>query len=73
MIIVWLAALGATIVVALFVALAIAFSRTNRPELRALASWAGKLWLFNFVLDLALLYIGQPALTGPYWGWQWLL
>jgi hypothetical protein len=73
MIIVWLAALGATIVVALFVALVYLFARKNRPEPRALAIWAGRLWLFNFLLDLAIFYIGQPALTGPYGGWQWLL
>ena len=52
MIIVWLAALGATIVVALFVALVYLFARKNRPEPRALAIWAGRLWLFNFLLDL---------------------
>jgi hypothetical protein len=73
MIIVWLAALGATIVVVIFAALAYAFSRTDRPTPAALARWAGKLWLFNFALDLAILYIAQPALTGPYGGWQWLL
>jgi hypothetical protein len=73
MIIVWLAALGATIVVALLVGLAYLFARKQRPAPRDVLRWAAPLWVFNFVLDLIILYFFMPPLTGPYWGWQWLI
>ncbi|WIG60202.1 MAG: hypothetical protein OJF49_002950 [Ktedonobacterales bacterium] len=73
MIIIWLAALGATIVVALLVALAFLTARGKPLDTRAMVRWAAGLWVFNFLLDLALLYVAMPALTGPYWGMQWLL
>lgn len=73
MIIVWLAALGATVVVALMVALAYVCARKVRPEPRDVAPWALRLWVLNFLLDLVILYSTAPALTGPYWGMQWLL
>lgn len=73
MIIVWLAALGATVVVAIMVALSYLASRGKPPTTGALARWVGRLWIINFLLDIAILYFAMPALTGPYWGWQWLL
>lgn len=73
MIIVWLAALGATIVVVLMAALAYVCARKDRPHPADLAQWALRLWIVNFVLDLGILYATSPALTGPYWGMQWLL
>ncbi len=38
-----------------------------------LARWATFLLVFNFLIGLAILYFAQPALTGPYGGWQWAL
>lgn len=73
MIIVWLAILGATVVVAILAALSYLTSRGKPPTAGVLARWAGRLWIINFLLDLAILYFAMPALTGPYWGWQWLL
>lgn len=76
MIIVWLAALGASIVVGLLVALAYVAAvaaRGNRPDLATTGMWAWRLWLVNFALDLAILYFINPPLAGPYWGGQWLL
>jgi hypothetical protein len=74
MIILWLACLGATIVVGLLVALVyITAARSSQlPEPKIVAIWALKLWIFNLGLQLAILYFVQPALTGPYWGGQWL-
>ncbi len=73
MVIVWLALLGATLVVGILVALVYATARGRNPELRAMAIWAGKLWVLNLGLELAILYFAEPALTGPYLGGQWLL
>lgn len=73
MVIVWLALLGASVVVAAVTGLVYLFSRGKPPEPRALLRWAARLWVFNVVLDLALLYFAMPALTGPLWGGQWLL
>lgn len=73
MIIVLLGALGATVVVAILVALVYLTARKSRPEPAVVGRWALRLWIFAFILNLLLLYIAMPALTGPYWGWQWLL
>src|SRR5215469_1161696 len=72
--IVWLAGLGATIVVGLLVALVYITAARGPvlPEPKVVAVWAVKLWVLNLGLELAILYFAQPALTGPYWGGQWL-
>jgi hypothetical protein len=72
MIIVWLAILGATIVAGLMAALAWFLARKKKPLPRELALWAARLWVFNLIFDLAILYFFMPAITGPYWGGQWL-
>ena len=73
MVILWLAFLGATGVTAALVVLVLAFTAGRRPSGAALLRWAWPLWIANFVLDLVILYLAMPALTGPYGGWQWLL
>lgn len=76
MIVVWLAALGASIVVGVLVALACVTAVTARGtqlHFSTIGRWAARLWLINIVLDVAILYLANPALTGPYWGFQWLL
>jgi len=73
MIIFWLAALGATIVVAILIGLVYLFARAPRPNPRDLLRWAGTLWVFNLALNLIILYFFMPPMTGPYWGWQWLI
>src|SRR5690349_1142318 len=50
MIIIWLAALGASIVVALLIAFMYIAARGKRPALDVVARWALRLWVFNFVL-----------------------
>jgi hypothetical protein len=73
MIILWLAVLGASIVTGIMVALAYLMARNKPPLPRVVALWVARLWVFNFVLQLAIFYFAMPALTGPYWGGQWLL
>jgi hypothetical protein len=73
MVIVWLAVLGASIVTAIMVGLALLFGRQTKAAPRELALWALRLWIFNLILDLIILYLAEPAITGPYWGGQWLI
>jgi hypothetical protein len=73
MVIVWLSALGALIVVALLVGLLYLTSGKARPEPASVGWWALRLGIFAFLVNLAILYLAMPAMTGPYWGWQWLL
>src|SRR5512142_1392727 len=73
MIIVGLAAIGATIVTALLVALAYALGRKTWPTTPIVARWAATLWALNFIINLLILYFAMPAMTGPYGGWEWLL
>ena len=73
MTIVWLAAIGATVVTGLLAALSWALGRSQWPEWRVVGLWAARLWAINLVLDLLILYFLTPALAGPYGGWQWLL
>ncbi|HET8905794.1 MAG TPA: hypothetical protein VFN11_02385 [Ktedonobacterales bacterium] len=73
MVIGWLAVLGASIVTAIMVGLALLFGRQAKAAPRELALWALRLWIFNLILDLIILYLAEPAITGPYWGGQWLI
>ncbi|MGO8946587.1 MAG: hypothetical protein ACLQUY_02765 [Ktedonobacterales bacterium] len=72
MAIVWLAVLGATIVVGILIALVYVTAAGKVPDPKVVAIWAIKLWIINLGLELAILYFAEPALTGPYWGGQWL-
>jgi hypothetical protein len=38
-----------------------------------IARWLGITFAINYLLSLLILYFAQPALTGPYGGWQWIL
>src|SRR5260370_22733766 len=73
MIIVALSLLGASSVTGIGVALVYLTARGKAPLLPVLARWAAGLWIFNFLLDLAILCCAMPARTGPYGGGQWLL
>ena len=73
MIIVWLSVLGASVITALLLALLYIVSGAKRPSLAATARWAARLWVFNLIICLPLLYLDMPGMTGPYWGGQWLL
>ncbi|MFI5272591.1 MAG: hypothetical protein ACHQ4H_06100 [Ktedonobacterales bacterium] len=73
MIIAWLALLGALVVTGVLIALAYLAARGKPLAIRTVVRWALRLFIFNFVLDLLILYLAMPALTGPYLGGQWLL
>src|ERR1051326_910688 len=40
---------------------------------RKVGRWLGITAAINYLLSLVILYFAQPALTGPYGGWQWIL
>lgn len=73
MMLLWYAGVGATVVVALLVALVYLTAGKHTPDARTLMRWAAGLWVFNLLLDVLILYFAHPAFTGPYGGWQWLL
>jgi hypothetical protein len=73
MIILGLSVLGATIVVAVLAALVYLTAGKVRPEPVSVGWWVLRLWIFAFLLNVFILYVAMPAMTGPYWGWQWAL
>lgn len=50
-----------------------AFGRRERLNGRKFLRWFIGYFIFNYLVCLLILYVGQPALTGPFWGWQWVL
>ncbi|GCE11469.1 TOBE domain-containing protein [Tengunoibacter tsumagoiensis] len=72
MIIFLLALIGALIVMAILSIGRLSFGRQDRFDSRKFGSWFLAYFIFNYVFCLAILYFGLPALTGPFWGWQWV-
>ena len=73
MIILLLALIGTIIVMAILTIGRLGFGRREKFESRKFARWFIGYTIFNYLLCLAILYISEPALTGPFGGWQWLL
>jgi hypothetical protein len=73
MIILLLALIGALIVMAILSIGRLAFGRREPFVARKFVRWFVGYFIFNYLLCLAILYISEPALTGPFGGWQWLL
>ncbi len=71
--IIFLALIGAVLVSALMGAARLFLGRKKGVDTRGLLTWLGLIFGLNFVLDLIILYLAMPALTGPYGGWEWLL
>ena len=68
-----LALIAALIVMAILCIGRFAFGRREQFNGRKFLRWSIGYFIFNYLICLAILYIGQPALTGPFWGWQWVL
>jgi hypothetical protein len=49
------------------------FGRREGFEARTFIRWFIGYFIFNYLLSLFILYFFMPALTGPFWGWQWVL
>jgi hypothetical protein len=68
-----LALIAALIVMAVLCIGRFAFGRREQFDRRKFLRWFIGYFIFNYLICLAILYFGQPALTGPFWGWQWVL
>src|SRR6266446_7295568 len=73
MIILLLALIGAIIIMAILTIGRLGFGRREAFVSRKFTRWFVGYFVFNFILCLAILYLSEPALTGPFGGWQWLL
>ncbi|GCE03992.1 hypothetical protein [Dictyobacter aurantiacus] len=73
MIILLLALIGTLIVMALLTIGRLGFGRKEPFEARSFVRWFTGFTIFNYVFCLLILYFSEPAFTGPFWGWQWVL
>jgi hypothetical protein len=72
MVIFLLALIGTLIVLAVLSLGRLWFGRSERFQLRAFLRWLLGYFIFNYLFSFLILYFGRPALTGPFWGWQWV-
>jgi hypothetical protein len=73
MIVFLLALVGALIVMAILTVGRLAFGRREVFVARKFVRWFIGYFIFNFLFCLAFVYFSEPALTGPFGGWQWVL
>lgn len=73
MIVLLLALIGAIIVMAILTVGRLAFGRRETFVAKKFWRWFIGYSIFNFLLCLAIVYFSEPALTGPFGGWQWVL
>ncbi|GHO52550.1 hypothetical protein [Ktedonobacter robiniae] len=73
MVIFLLALIGTVIVMVILTLGRLVFGRRERFERGKFTRWFLGYTIFNFLLSLLILYFSLPALTGPFWGWQWVL
>ena len=73
MIVLLLALIGAIIVMAILTIGRLAFGRRETFVARKFWRWFISYSIFNYLLCLAIVYFSEPALTGPFGGWQWVL
>ncbi len=73
MILFLLALIGALVVMAILTIGRLGFGRREKFNGRKFLSWFLWYFGFNYLFGLAILYFGEPALTGPFGGWQWVL
>jgi len=73
MIILLLALIGALLVMAILSIGRLAFGRRELFIARKFIRWFIGYFVFNYLFCLLILYVSEPALTGPFQGWQWIL
>jgi len=73
MIILLLALLGTLVVMAILTIGRLGFGRSEPFDGSKFVRWLLRYFIFNYVVCLFILYVSQPALTGPFGGWQWIL
>src|SRR5438105_14051857 len=73
MVIFLLALIGTIIVMALLTIGRLGFGRRETFNARKFFRWFAWFFVINYLICLAILYFSEPAFTGPFGGWQWLL
>ena len=73
MIILLLALLGTLIVMAILTIGRLGFGRREKFETKKFLRWFIRYFIFNYIFSLFIVYVSEPALTGPFGGWQWVL
>jgi hypothetical protein len=73
MIILLLALIGTIIVMAILTIGRLGFGRSEPFKADKFFRWFMRYFIFNYILSLLIIYVSQPALTGPFGGWQWVL
>lgn len=73
MVIFLLALIGTIIVMAILSIGRLGFGRREKFDGRKFFRWFAWFFVINYLICLAILYVSEPALTGPFGGWQWLL
>jgi hypothetical protein len=73
MIILLLALIGTIIVMAILTIGRLGFGRSEPFESQKFIRWFIRYFIFNYIFCLFILYVSEPALTGPFGGWQWVL
>lgn len=68
-----IALIEAAAVIAILLIGRLTLGRHIPAEWPRIARWLGITFVVNYLLSLLILYFAQPALTGPYGGWQWVL
>src|SRR6266487_2817648 len=73
MVIFLLALIGTIIVMAILTIGRLGFGRREAFNPRRFFRWFASFFVINYLISLAILYFSEPAFTGPFGGWQWLL
>jgi hypothetical protein len=73
MVVFLLALIGSLIVMGILTLGRLGFGRREVFNSRKFVRWFVGFFVFNYVFCLLILYFSMPALTGPFWGWQWIL
>lgn len=73
MIILLLALLGTLLVMAILTIGRLGFGRKEKFDAKKFLRWFIRYFIFNYIFSLFIIYVSEPALTGPFGGWQWVL
>lgn len=73
MILLLLALIGTLIVMAILSIGRFGFGRKEQFSAGKFLRWFISYFIFNYIFGLLILYFSEPALTGPFGGWQWVL
>ena len=68
-----LALIGTLIVMALLTIGRLSFARREKFAARQFFPWFARYFIFNYIFSFLILYLSEPAFTGPFGGWQWVL